>query len=995
MQKKRILFKEDTWRKALCLLCVLFMGTLVAFAQKRVTGTVVDDIGETVVGANIVEKGTTNGVITDAGGKFSLTVAGSNSVLLVSYIGYATQEVAVGNKTELIITLMEDTKALEEVVVVGYGTQKRSEVTAAVSTLTNKDFNTTAAASSVMELAKGKLAGVVITNVDGGDPRSGASIQIRGINTLIGSTSPLVVIDDVPGGSLDLLRPEDIESFNVLKDASAAAIYGTRGSNGVIIITTKKAQRNIMRTTFDYSGYVSHDYVYNSPEILTAEEYRAYMQAGGYNSNLMVDFGKSTNWPDLLTDKNNMSQNHNLSMTGGNSKTNYRASIYFRDVNPIAIESDQSNWGGRLNINHTGLNDRLNVQLTVSTDMRSRNNVGENGAWEQVSQRNPTEPAKDEDGEWLEDGAYNSYNPLARYSTRENYSTRTTWLGTGKVTLTVLEGLKVAVRGSWQQYDNITRGYYYRDSKTSQDSYQGGGYASKSWSGDIRRTIESTVDYARTFNEIHSFNAIVGHSYEYHVDESFNAYNSVFLTDAFKDNNLGNGTGMTLGTSYFGMGSSKSDDKLAAFFGRINYVLNSKYQLSATLRHEGSSRFGRDKRWGNFPAVSAGWIISKESFMDGIDFINNLKLRAGVGVTGNIPSSNYLYMTTLGTGGQYPVAGGTWYQTYGPARNPNTDLQWEEKQEWNIGLEYAILKDRIKGTIDFYTRRTKNLLDSYNAQLPPFVLSTVYTNVGTISNKGIELGINATPVETRDFGWDINATFFYQKNILESLSDEIYKATYKEWGSLPSPGALGNAIRTEEGKSLGGFYGKRFAGFNENGQWLFYNKANEVVTLSEVKPEDLTYIGNGIPKYYASLGNTLRYKGLDLTIFLRGKFDYQILNLKELYFGNLNWLPNNVLKSATTKHAELHDAPQYSDYYLENGDFVKIDNITLGYNFKFKPNDWVRSLRVYVSAQNLATFTSYSGVTPEVQDTGFTVGMENRSFFPATSTVMFGINFGF
>jgi TonB-linked SusC/RagA family outer membrane protein len=968
-----------------------------AFAQQGVviTGTVADETNEPLTGVSIAVKGTQKGAVTDVNGKYELTVSGTDAVLVFSYIGYITQEVLVGNKRVISLNLSENIREIDEVVVVGYGTQKRSEVTAAVSTLRSKDFNTTVASSSVLELAKGKLPGVVITNAYGSDPRQGASIQIRGIGTMRSTTSPLIVIDDVPGGDLSLLRPEDIESFNVLKDASAAAIYGTRGSNGVIIISTKKAQRGQTKPVFNYSTYFSHEYIDRQPDILTADEYRSYMQSGAYNSNLMVDHNASTNWPGLLSDNSNLSQNHNLSMQGGNASTGYRMSVYYRDVQPIAVESNQSNWGGRVSINHTGLNDRLNVLVNVNTDHRTRNEVGETGAWEQVSQRNPTEPARDENGNWLEDNAFNSWNPLARYQTKEDYSTRTTWLGTGRVSLSLIDGLKIALRGSWQQYDNARRQYQTRDSKTSIDSYQGGGRAQRWWSSDIRRTIETTIEYTKRFNEIHSLNAIAGHSYEYHVSEDFNAWNSGFLTDAFTYNNLDNGTGKTLGTNYFGMGSGKSDDKLAAIFGRVNYVLMDKYQLSATLRHEGSSRFGSDKRWGNFPAVSAGWVISKEKFMENIDVVNNLKLRAGLGVTGNIPGSNYIYMTTLGTGGQYPVVGGTWYQTYGPARNPNPNLQWETKQEWNIGVDYSILKDRISGTIDVYNRRSKDLIDEYNAQLPPFVLSSVWTNVGTISNKGIEIGVNAVPVETKNFSWEASATFFYQQNKLESLSNDVYKATYRTWYGLPSPGALGDAIRTEEGESLGGFYGKRFAGFDDNGKWQFYNKDNEVVSLSEVKPEDLTYIGNGIPKYYASLSNTFRYKNFDLTVFFRGKFGFQILNLKELYFGNLNWLPNNVLQTATTKHADLHDAPQYSDYYLEKGDFVKLDNITLGYNVKIKPNDWVRTLRIYVSGQNLATFTKYSGITPEVQDTGFETGIEGRNFFPSTSTLMFGINFGF
>jgi len=995
--KKSIINKQVKIKKHISVLItflMLFCTTAVFGQSKTLTGTVTDKAGEVLPGVNVAIKGTNIGTVTDADGKFTLNIPSSDAVLIFSYIGYLSTEIPTKGKTIINVSMNENVQTLNDVVVVGYGTLKRSEVTASVSTLNESDFLTTTAPSSVLELARGKIPGVVITNANGTDPRSGTSIQIRGIATLQGSTSPLIIIDGIPNGDLSTVQPDDIESFSVLKDASAAAIYGTRGANGVVIITTKKAKRNEVKPEFEYSSYISHEYVYRQPNILTADEYRNYMKSDGYLANMMTDYGANTNWPGFLTNKDNISQNHTLSLSGGGAKTNYRASIFYKDINPIAIRSSQSNWGGRLNVNQLGLNDRLEVQLNVSTNFTTRDAAGSNGAWEQVSQRNPTEPSKDSNGNWTEDQAYNSWNPLANYATQENMLYRTNWLGSGKATLTIINGLKASVMGSYQQYQQNQNQYYTRDSKTSVDSYSGGGRAQKWFVKDDRRSIETTIDFVRTFNKIHSFNAVLGQSYEYHVYEDFNTWNSGFLTDIFKYNNLGNGTGITKGTSYANMGSTKNDDKLAAFFGRINYTLMDKYLLTAVYRYEGSSRFGPDKRWGSFPAISAGWILSKEDFMKELTFINYLKLRGGYGVTGNIPGSNYLYMTTLSTGGQYPI-GNTWFQTYGPARNPNPNLRWEKKQELNIGLEYSLLKDRLSGTIDWYSRTTKDIIYNYNAQLPPFVLSTLTTNVGTISNHGIEFGINASIIKSRDFSWDANGTFFNQNNKLVSLSNDIYKATYIEWYGLPSPGNLGNAIRTQEGKPLGQFYGKRFAGFDQDGKWLFYNKDNEKVSLADIKPEDLAYIGNGVPKYYASLTNTFRYKGFDLSIFFRGKFDYKVLNLKDLYFGNLTWLPNNVLKSAITKNAQLHDAPQYSDYYLEPGDFVKLDNLTLGYTFKFKNQDWIRNLRIYASGMNLITFTKYSGTTPETQDTGFTTGIESRDFYPVSSTLMFGVNIGF
>ena len=510
--------------------------------------------------------------------------------------------------------------------------------------------------------------------------------------------------------------------------------------------------------------------------------------------------------------------------------------------------------------------------------------------------------------------------------------------------------------------------------------------------------MELTADYSKIFG-VHSINLIAGHSYDYRMIEAFNAMNSGFVTDGFQYNNLGSGTGISTGnTSRASVGSSKYDEKLASVFGRANYTLMDKYMLSATVRRDGSSKFGSNHRWGTFPAISGGWLLSSEEFMKSVTFINHLKLRVAYGVAGNLPSGGgnyYLYMQTLGTSNRVPI-NGTWMQTYGANRNPNADLKWEEKREFDFGIDFTIMKNRISGTIDIYNRKTVDIIDSYNAQMPPMILSTVFTNVGTMSNKGIEIGLSAKVINNRNFKYDANVSFSYQKNILVSLSNDVYKATYKTWRGLPAPGNLGDVYRTEEGQPTGGFYCKRFAGFDDTGKWLFYKADNSVVGLSAIIPsEDCTINGYGAPKYQASLHNSFKFKNIDFSIFFRGKFDFMILNCKEMYYGNTNYFPNNVLKSAITKHAELKDQPQYSDYYLEPGDFVKIDNISLGYNFPIKNREWVRSLRVFSTWQNCYTFTRYSGTNPDLNDTGFEPGYDSRGFYPNFSTLMVGLTVGF
>ncbi|MDR2057957.1 MAG: TonB-dependent receptor [Dysgonamonadaceae bacterium] len=962
---------------------------------RTITGIITDKDGEVLPGVSVIEKKSNAVAITDAEGEYTINVPDGNVVLSFSYIGYTAQEIVVGNRNIIDVKMMESSIAIDEVIVIGYGTQKRNEVTAAVSSLREDAFNTTAAPSSVLELAQGKLAGVTITTPNGTDPRSDTEIQIRGVSSITGGTRPLIVIDGVPGSDLSLVQPEDIESFSVLKDASAAAIYGTRGANGVVLITTKKAKLGVQKPVFDYSSSVSHGYVYRSPKVLSAAQYREYMNSGGYNTASMTDYGGDTDWLGEMIDTGNMSQNHNLSIAGGANRSGYRASVYYRDFNPIARESDQTSWGGRLNITHWGLNDKLEVQLNLSANFRKRNMTGSNDAFEQAAQRNPTMNPKDSNGNWIDDQGFGSYNPLANYATKEDLARRTTLLGSSKITLHITDDLRVSTMASWQQYDDLRSQYLTKDSKASTDSYSGGGRAQKWQEQDVLKTIESTIDYSRTFNTIHAVNIVAGHSYQYQVNEKFDAWNSGFQTDIFKYNNLGSGTGVSQGTSFAGIGSDKQDSKLAAFFGRINYVLMDKYQLSATFRYEGSSRFGPNNRWGSFPAISAGWVISKEAFMKDVTFVNNLKLRAGFGVTGNQDIPNYRYMITLTPNSTYPVDNTVWNSAYRPSRNPNPDLKWEKKEEYNIGVVFSFLSNRLGGSIDVYNRTTKDLLYTYTTQLPPFVLSDIYTNVGTMVNKGIEFGLTAMPIVNKDFSWNVNATFTYQKNNVKSFSNQLYKGTFIDNYQFTGVGYLGYAVRTEEGVPLGSFYGHRYAGLDENGEWLFYNKNNQAVSFREITDEDKTYIGNGNPKYYASLGNTFKYKNWDLTVFLRGKFDFKILNTKELYYGNLAWLPQNVLESATTKHSNIHVSMQYSDYYLENGDFVKLDNLTLGYTFNLKNRNWVRKLRIYAAAQNLATITGYSGTTPEVRDTGLTPGIEERTFYPVATTILFGLNLGF
>jgi TonB-dependent starch-binding outer membrane protein SusC len=959
--------------------------------KETVSGVIVDETNIPLPGVSIIEKGTTNGVVTDLDGKFTLTVESEESILVFSFIGMKTIEMPVGDRRLFNLTLEDDTKSLDEVVVVGYGTQKRREITSSVAKVDQESFNQ-GGVRSPMDLIQGKVAGLSITRTEGNNPNSGTAIQMRGVTSLTGNLSPLIVIDGIPGGNLDLLQQDDIASFEVLKDGSAAAIYGTRGNNGVILITTKKGKAGEAR--FDYNTFFSKDVVARKPNFLSPSQYRDLISQGLIGE--VNDLGASTDLYDELLNKQNLSQYHNLSASGGTINSNYRASFYLNDAEGIAKENSRKQYGARINFNQTGVNGRLQMNANLATNLNKANLLGGGGGdFEQAIQRNPTAPIRNPDGTFVETQAFNNYNPLSRLENRINERNQQTFSGDLRLTFEILEGLTISGFGAHTRNSFNDRQYRSLEdfAQRPNSDYQGTGYARKynelTWS-DV---FESTINYKRVVGD-HSFDVIGGYSYQYNTFENFSVDNSGFTTDAFLDWNLGAGTAINnTQLPRPGMSSFKEDNTLIALFGRLSYTYKEKIFGQFILRREGSSKFGDNNKWGNFPAASVGWDLSKEEFLKGSSSVENLKLRLGYGVTGNQGIPNYQSLITLSTGGVYPQ-NGVYYQTYGPSRNPNPNLKWEKKQEWNFGVDFALFNNKLSGSLDIYNRETVDLLNNYTAQQPPFVQSTIYTNVGSIRNSGVELYLNAILVQKDDFKYSIDFTGNVQNNTISELSNEFYSADFLEFGGLPSPGNLGNAIRVTEGGKVGNFFGKKFAGFNEDGKWLFFKADGSAVTADQIATEDLSIIGNGVPKFMASLSNSFQYKNFDLTVFFRGKFAYDILNTQDLYFGNKAWLPNNLLESAITKNADLNDNPQFSDYYLENGSFVKLDNITLGYNFRLAGKA-IKNLRVYATGRNLVTITSYSGLDPELQDTGFTTGIDNRGFYPRTNSYTLGLKVTF
>lgn len=978
-------------------LLLLLMPPKAADAQntRNITGKVTGGTtNEPLAGVTVRTKTAGNGTTTGPDGTFSLQVNRADKTLVLSSIGFETREVPIGSSSSFNFSLRSATDSLNEVIVVGYGSQKRRDVTAAVASVKPESFNQTGA-RSVMDLIQGKVAGLTITRTGGSNPNTGASIQIRSATSINGGNGPLIIIDGIPGGNLDLLQQDDIASFDILKDGSAAAIYGTQANGGVIIITTKKGKPGT--THYDYSTYFSKQYIAKRPDFMTPSQYRDRVASGLYpqltNTYVSGLYNGNTNMFDSVVNKSNLTQYHDFALSGGGANNSYRASLYYSDLQGVAKANDRQQYGARINLTQRGLNGRLNAQVDLVSNYNKANLFG-GGQWLNALTRIPTLPIHDSVGKFFTLPLLsNSISDIAQQTSTRDQSTNS---GDARLTLDLWKGIKAAVFGSItrdsyndKQYNNLLS-----DASRYQQYYPGGGYAYQGSSVVLDYALTPTVEYAGTFAGKHNIAAVAGYNYQYHSQSTFSTANRGFVNDLFTSNNLGAGNGLsTAGAA--SEASNKNDYKLIAFFGRVNYNFLDRYMLQVSFRREGSSKFGINNKWGNFPAASVGWDVARESFMSAVPWVSELKLRAGYGVTGNSGIGAYNSLVQLGTGGQYAFPDGTYQQTYGPSNNPNPNLKWEKKAEWNIGTDFSLLKGRLTGTIDVFNRKTTDLLFNYTAQLPAYIQSSILANVGTLVSHGIEVMLSGTVMQGKDFSWRMDGTFSTAQNKMQSLSNNIFKLAYFSTNGIPGYGALGNALRVTEGGAIGNFYGKQFAGIDSAGHWLFYKADNKTqVPLGKVADADQRIIGNALPKYYASWTNTFRYKSWDLRIFFRGRFQYQILNAIDISYGNRAALPNNVLNNAFTKYANLKDTYAYSDYYLQPGSFIKLDNITLGYDFKPKTKI-IRNLRVYVSGSNLAEITRYKGNDPDyIQDTGLNAGIDG-SVTPSTRQFLVGLNLGF
>ena len=962
----------------------------------QITGTVLEASTDfPIIGASVVEVGTTNGVITDFDGNFVLNVA-EGAQIQISYVGFAAQTLAA--KDGMVVKLAEDTYMLQEVVAVGYGSQTKKEITGSVASVKADDFNK-GAFNSAEGLLQGKVAGLTMSKDGGGDPTNrGFSVQIRGAGSLTGSTTPLYIIDGVPGASMNNINPNDIESMDVLKDGSAAAIYGTRANAGVIIITTKKGKEG--KTQVEYSGTVSTANTAGYIKLFGRED---FLKAGG------VDYRHETDWYKEIT-RVPVSTEHNIALSGGMKNVDYRASINYKLNQGLAKNSDYQEIMARASVNQSALNNLLEFNYNASYSKTNSSWVSHD-AYQQAMKFNPTMPVYSEpsDPNYIKYGGYYQNfdksgfsNPVAIIMQPTDQGGDQTFLGSIRATLKPVAGLRISAFGSYQYWNRSTGKYLPSNSVAGNGM---GGQASKSNDFNTTRMFEATAQYT---NEIHNnaFTVLVGYAYQDFVSESLSASNTMYPTDDFLYNNLGLGEGLnnlTNGGSKdgIGMGSWKEEWKLASAFARINYNYDQKYYLNASIRAEGSSKFGANNRWGYFPAVSASWLITNEDFMRSQEVVEDLKLRAGYGVTGNMPGDCYPWIGRMNKNEDYAYFGDSKVATWSLSTVPNPNLKWETKHEVNVGIDFSFLKGRLTGAVDYYNRTTRDLLYWYAVDASKYEAGSMLLNLGSLQNQGVELALTGLAIDRKNFTWNLGLTMAHNKNKVLSLGNDefIFPEADKQRGGV-GDGSVGWTSQKfqilEEGQSVGNFYGYKFSRIGEDGTFYGWDSNGLEKKFSQLKGKDKVILGNALPIVTWGLSSSMSFFNVDFSFNIRGAIGGHLLNTKRLAYGNNSSLASgNMIVSPDNG---ITPPKVMTDYYLESGTFAKLGDVTIGYTFKL--NDEVKkyltNARIYITGQNLATISSYSGIDPEaVNMSGLEPGVEGVTYYPIPRTFMLGVNLAF
>lgn len=988
---------QKRFQRVLTLALLLTVCT-VAWAQQRITGTVNDSQGEALVGVTVLEAGTSNGTVTDYNGKFALNVK-NGAQLKVSYVGYESQTLRAANG--MVVILKEDNTQLDEVVVVGYGTMRRKDVTSSITTVQAKDLNK-GVITDISSMLQGKVAGLSITT--NGDPNGHPSISLRGASTLRdGAMSPYYVVDGVPGVDISLVSPDDIESIDVLRDASATAIYGSKAANGVIIVTTKSGNKG-GRTNVTYNGYVAFDFNAKNLDLADANDIRNYAKAN--NLDYQFDGGGNTNWRDEVL-RTGISHSHNLSINGGNGKSHYMASVTYIDRQGIIDGSHMNRMNARTLMGTKVLNDRLSLDLGLNAMYGQHVGVkmDNEGAsvLDAMNYYNPTNPIRGENGNYYVASGSKNYNPL---SLIQEDTSETVWKRdqvTAKATLDIIDGLKWTANYSFNYYQSTYGGY---DTRNSQLEGIGSkqGLADRSTRKGYEHNFETYGNFDKTFNKVHKVSIMAGYSWaERTKDDGFGVKVHNFLDDQLKWNQLSY-AGEIDGVQAVSSGVKETIRDIS-FYGRIGYSYNSRYMIQATIRRDGSSVFSKDNHWGTFPSVSAAWNITEESFMKNQNVFDNLKLRAGYGVSGNsMGFGAYKGLSTYGANGATFQYNGVTWPILKINQLGNEDLKWETTSMLNIGLDFGFCHNRINGSIEFYTKKTKDLIWDYPISTVIYPINWISSNVGEMNNTGVELTLNVDVVRTKDFNWMTTLNLAHNSNEVKKMHNDRFQVGTFDQGDPMIAGVSANGYtqRVIEGEPLGTFYLWQFGGYDENGK-AQYVERNEDGTLtgnmtSSPEYKDRYNAGSAQPKLNLGWNNNITYKNWSLNLFFTGVFGNKIYNGSRAQYTSpeLFSTGKNVLKEFINERPATDLTGNIpSDRFLENGSYFRLQTVTLGYTFE-NLGPWLNSLQVYATCNNAFTITGYKGLDPEVNMGGIAPGIDYRwSNYPHTRTVMAGVKINF
>jgi len=994
MRKTKLINKQSIF------ICLLFFISISVYSQNTITGIVSSaDDDQPIPGANIIVKGTSIGASTDFDGLFKLENVSPKDVLLISFMGYKPIEVTVGSQTQINIKLETDSQALDEVVVVGYGTIKRKDVTGAIGSVKSENF-IDGLPMAPEQILQGKVAGVSIVQASGA-PGAASTVRIRGNSSISAGNNPLYVVDGVPlqfgsannsinlgadgatspltsdvSNPLNIINPSDILSIDVLKDASATAIYGSRGANGVIIITTKNKGSSGDFVTYD--GYVGISYVPENLPFLDATEYRKYAN----DNNLpFSDEGADTYWQDEIF-RTAITQNHNISFAGGSATSNFRASFGYSDEEGVIISSGLKKYTSRLNGSHKALDGKLNISMNMSytqidddkTPISS--NIGNEGGniMKDGLRWAPTLPVRNADGSYYQIGELR-VNPVSWGDVIDETNTNV-FLGNVSTSYKILESLKFNFDVGMSN-EHTNRYTSVPDSHPAGENVGGLASISKFQNGTVMTESYFTFDKKITDNS--HLTALLGYSYQRFENENTFTQANQFVSTATKWNLMQSGNILS-NTSF------KQSNILSSYYARVNYKLMDRYLFTATVRRDGSSRFGGNNKWGTFPSGAIAWNIADESFMTDTK-VSNLKLRIGFGITGNQALPNYLYLEQLGINGTSTYyLNGQAVPAVLPTNFANPDLQWEETAQSNIGVDFGFFDDRFSGSIDLYNKTTDNLLLSFSTAAPS-VVGSQWANVGEVTNKGVEVNLNAGVIDGSDFTWDTNFNFSINKNEVVSLSNDTFSRDEIRSGNGSGVVANQNRIRIiKPGLPLGTFYGKQFTGFDADGLETYLD-------VDGVDGADEVVIGQIDPDFTFGFNNNFSYKKFDATINFRGSVGNDVYNNTEAEFSYPSSAPGvNVLRSVLTTEASREQNAEFSSRWIQDASYLRLDNLSIGYKFDVSKVDFIKNARLYVSGKNLFVITNYSGYDPEVSTRGG--GIDYLSY-PRPRTFITGVSISF